>query len=117
MAHAFNSALPGWLVIVAQRHIESMHETTELEAASLGPLVRDASRALCAVVGCAKTYVAMFAEAPGFAHLHVHVVPRDASMPEEFRGPRMFGYLQGPPEDWVSLERRRELALSLRAAL
>ena len=57
VAHAFNTALPGWLVLVLQRHIESLDELTEAEAAELGPLIRRVSLSLKTVVGCVKTYV------------------------------------------------------------
>ena len=116
VVHSFNSSLLGWLVIVPRRHIESMHELSDAEAAVLGPLVRDVSGALVRVLGCAKTYVIMLAEAPGFTHLHVHVVPRAHDMPEEFRGTQVFGYLKRPSEEWVPLDARRDLALRLRAA-
>ena len=56
----------------------------------------------------------LFAEADGFAHLHVHVVPRMADQPDDRRGPDVFGYLQDghalPPEQ------RDEVAEALVAA-
>ena len=55
VAHAFNTAMPGWLVLVVRRHIEAIDELTDDEAAELGPLIRDVSRALREVVGCQKT--------------------------------------------------------------
>ena len=62
VVHAYNSALPGWLVLVVQRHIESLDELTEQEAAELGPLIRRVSLSLKSVIGCKKTYVIQFAE-------------------------------------------------------
>ncbi len=38
----------------------------------------------------------LYAEAEGFAHLHVHLVPRMPDQPEERRGPAVFGYLAQP---------------------
>ena len=62
VVHAFDTSLPGWLVLVLQRHIESLDELTEQEAAELGALIRRVSLSLKAVVGCVKTYVIQFAE-------------------------------------------------------
>jgi diadenosine tetraphosphate (Ap4A) HIT family hydrolase len=101
VAHAFNSALPGWLVVLPRRHVLSMAELTEPELAELGPLVGGLSRALADVVGCEKTYVMQFSEAEGFTHLHIHLVPRMPDQPEDVRGPRVFEYLRRPEAEWV----------------
>jgi len=34
----------------------------------------------------------MYMEAEGFAHLHVHLIPRFADTPADHRGPRIFEY-------------------------
>ncbi|MEV6206004.1 HIT family protein [Kitasatospora sp. NPDC051914] len=115
VAHAFNSSLPGWLVLVPRRHVTSLAALTDEEAAGLGRWQVRLSRALAEVTGCAKTYVAQFAEAEGFAHVHFHVVPRGVDHPAEFRGPRVFGLLGAEPA--VGPEEMDGLALRLRAAL
>lgn len=107
VALSFNSGLEGWLVITPLRHVESLTELTAEEAASLGTLLRDASTALEAVTGCVKTYVMLFAEADGFAHVHFHIVPRMPDQPAEFKGPNVFGYLKQTPS---SDQRRDEVA-------
>ena len=71
VAHAFGSAVPGWLVLLPRRHVLSIAELTGPEAASLGTWQLRISRALHNVLGCEKTYVAQFAEAPGFAHVEL----------------------------------------------
>jgi diadenosine tetraphosphate (Ap4A) HIT family hydrolase len=75
VAHAFGTSLPGWLVVLPRRHVTALVELTPSEAADLGPLLREVSSALCRVTGCEKTYVALFAEAEGFSHVHFHVIP------------------------------------------
>jgi diadenosine tetraphosphate (Ap4A) HIT family hydrolase len=62
-------------------------ELDEPESATLGPLLRDVTRALQTVLGCTKTYVALFAESKGFAHLHFHVLPRMAEWTDDELGP------------------------------
>jgi hypothetical protein len=75
------------------------------------------SRALHQVLGCQKTYIAQFAEAEGFSHVHFHVVPRPPNLPQEFRGPGIFQMMRPdrPPVteqrmDWAD---SREHALDL----
>ncbi|GAB3762686.1 HIT family protein [Microlunatus parietis] len=117
VAHAFDSALAGWLVFLPTRHVTSFAELTEAAAAEVGPMLLGLSRALQKVVGCVKTYQMMFAEAEGFSHLHIHLVPRAADLAPELIGPNVFGYLKHPREEWVPTERMDELARELRAAL
>ena len=62
VAHAFNTSLPGWLVVVSMRHVASFAELTEAKAASLGPLLHRTSKALQEVTGAVKTYMVLFAE-------------------------------------------------------
>jgi diadenosine tetraphosphate (Ap4A) HIT family hydrolase len=116
VAHSFNSALLGWLVVVPRRHIESIHELSDDESVQLGRLLRRASKALVEVVGCQKTYVMMFAEAPGFHHVHFHVVPRAPDLDTDHRGSSIFEYLKHPEAEWIPLAEQDELALALRSA-
>jgi len=101
LAHAFNTSWPGWLVLLPTTHATALAELEPQAAAELGPLLRDVSAALDAVVGCVKTYVVLFAEAEGFGHLHFHVIPRMADQPDELQGPRIFRLLGLPPDQWV----------------
>lgn len=117
VAHATGCALPGWLVLVAKRHVTRYAELTAAEAAELGLLSWQVSRALTTVTGCAKTYVAMFSEAAGFEHLHVHLVPRAADLPAGERGPAVFTYLRRPAAEWVTPEATDTLAEEVAAAL
>ncbi|MEU3463462.1 HIT family protein [Streptomyces sp. NPDC006733] len=117
VAHAIDTALPGWLVLVPRRHVTTVHDLTDAEAAALGTWQVGLSRALHRVTGCVKTYVVQFAEAEGFSHVHFHIVPRMAELPRELRGPRVFGLLQRPDGERVPAERADDIARSLRRAL
>jgi diadenosine tetraphosphate (Ap4A) HIT family hydrolase len=117
VAHAFDSALPGWLVAVPLRHVTSFDELSDAEASSFGPLVRRCSAALREVTGCSKTYLAFFAEAEGFAHLHVHLVPRMPWFGPDHVGPQVFGLLGRAATERVAEEERDTLARRLRDAL
>ena len=117
VAHAFNSTLPGWLVLVPTRHVKSFTELTPEAADEVGGLVRRLGAALEAVTGCVKTYLMQFSEAEGFSHLHLHLVPRLPDHPAAARGPRVFAYLADDEAEWLPATDRDSLALSVRAAL
>jgi diadenosine tetraphosphate (Ap4A) HIT family hydrolase len=69
------------------------------------------------VLGCQKTYVAQFAEAEGFAHVHFHVVPRPPDLARELRGPRIFQLLDAADDSRVGAEEMTRLAAELAAQL
>lgn len=117
VVHAYNSALPGWLVLVVQRHIESLDELTEQEASELGPLIRRVSLSLKSVVGCTKTYVIQFAEARQHPHVHFHIVPRMADQPAERRSAGIMGYLGVSREERISEGRMNEIGAEIRSHL
>jgi len=117
VVHSYNTSLPGWLVLVARRHIESIDALTEDEAMELGQLLRRVSLALREVTGCVKTYVMQFAEQAEHPHVHFHVVPRLADQPEDRRGPQVFGYLGVSDEDRVPEKTLLALAAQIRSIL
>jgi diadenosine tetraphosphate (Ap4A) HIT family hydrolase len=117
VAHAFNSTLPGWLVLLPTRHITSFTELAPEAADELGGFVRRLAGALEAVTGCEKTYLMQFSEAEGFSHLHLHLVPRMPDHPEETRGPRVFAYLDPDEAQWLPEANRDDIALRVRTAL
>ena len=103
VAHAFDSSLPGWLVVLPRRHLLSLVRAGAAQRlTSSARCLSDVSRALERVTGCLKTYVMLFAEAEGFAHLHLHVVPADArSARIRERGPAIFARLGRPEHERV----------------
>ena len=117
VVHSYNTSLPGWLVLVARRHITAIDELTDEEAAELGVLLRRASAALRQVTGCGKTYVCQFAEQAEHPHVHFHVIPRLADQPDDRRGPRVFGYLGVPDEERIGEERMNAIAAEVRRLL
>lgn len=117
VVHAFNSTLPGWLVLLPVRHVDALADLVPEAAAELGSLVRRLSTALEAVTGCVKTYLMQFSEAVGFSHLHLHLVPRSPDHPDELRGPRVFGYLSDDEDAWLAECERDRVAMALRRAL
>ena len=102
VVHCNATTIPGWLVLVARRHIEAIDELTHDEALELGILLHQMSKALKEVVKCTKTYVVQFAEAEGHHHVHFHVIPRMVDQPEETRGTKIFNYLGVSEQERVS---------------
>jgi diadenosine tetraphosphate (Ap4A) HIT family hydrolase len=102
--------LPGWLVVASRRHVTALDELGVEEAQALGRLLQSASVALRQVLGCEKTYVMLFAEQPGYGHMHVHVVPRMPWFGETERSAASLRFLRAPEEEWVSTEERERLA-------
>jgi diadenosine tetraphosphate (Ap4A) HIT family hydrolase len=117
VAHAINSAVPGWLVLVPRRHVTAIAALTDAEAVTLGSWQVRLSRALAQVLGCQKTYVAQFAEAEGFAHVHFHVVPRPPDLARDLRGPRIFQLLDAQSDARVGDQEMSRLAAELAAEL
>ncbi len=117
LVHAYDSAIEGWMVLVVRRHITAVAELSDAEAQELGPLLKQVSHTLHEVVGCAKTYVAQFAESPHHPHVHVHVIPRSGEQADELRGPRIFSQLGVPEGRRVPEARMHEIAAAMRAHL
>jgi len=117
VAHAIDSSLPGWLVLVPRRHVLAVADLSDDEAAGLGTWLVRLSRALQSITGCDKTYIVQMAEKPGFAHVHFHVIPRMADAPAELTGPGIFAHLQAGAAPPISANDMDALALRLRADL
>jgi diadenosine tetraphosphate (Ap4A) HIT family hydrolase len=90
---------------VLKRHAEALHVLTEDECAELGTLQWAVAKTLASQTGCAKEYVAFFAEMPGFHHVHFHVVPRAVDLPADLRGGKVFALLQAARDDVVAPDR------------
>jgi diadenosine tetraphosphate (Ap4A) HIT family hydrolase len=117
VVHCDSTSLLGWTVLVVRRHVAALADLTDDEAAALGPLVRDVSRALHALVGCEKTYVVQFAEHPQHRHVHVHLVPRPEGLADDHVGPGIFQFLGVDEGDRVSEADMNHFAGGLRSAL
>ena len=117
VVHSYNTALPGWLVLVIRRHIESLDQMTDAEALELGLLIRKTSVALKEITGCLKTYVIQFAEAKEHPHVHFHIVPRMVDQPQNRKSIFIFGYLGVAEEERVSEEEMNEIGRQVRPFL
>lgn len=117
LAHAYNTSLLGWLVLIARRHIEALHELTPAEATELGALLRDVSLALKDCRGCQKTYVMQFAESKEHPHVHFHIVPRMPDQAPEDLAYRIMRRLGVPWSERCEDAEMNRLAQALRERL
>ena len=117
VAHAFDSALPGWLVLVPTRHVSGLHELTSDEAIVMGDLLVRLSKALREVVGCDKTYTMLVAEMHGFGHVHFHVVPRMSNFAPDEIGPQVFTFVGRPPGERLSDDDQDAISIRIGLAL
>jgi diadenosine tetraphosphate (Ap4A) HIT family hydrolase len=114
--HAYPCDLRGWLVLVLRRHAAALHELSQDEWRELGELQARTVEILRAHTGCAKEYIACFAEKPGFNHIHVHVVARYEDLPDSRKGPAIFEALRATPQQSVAVTDLSAFCLELKAA-
>lgn len=117
VAHAFNTSLPGWLILVTREHVTALDSLDAEGHAELGTLLGQLSQALRTLTRCEKTYVMQFSETPGYHHLHVHLVPRMPDLPEDRTGPKVFGYLDVPENEQIPPTERDRIGLAIRSTL
>ncbi len=105
LEHTANpTAVLGWLRLIIRRHVEALHELKDTEWLELKQLLAASTSALHAITGSDKEYLMCFAEGEGTRHLHLHVVPKDAKLPEDQRGAKIFSLLNVSADHAVSDE-------------
>jgi diadenosine tetraphosphate (Ap4A) HIT family hydrolase len=94
--HAYPCQYKGWLVIVAKRHITSIHELKHEEFQEYTIILERAVKLLSKEISCEKVYNMTFGEMPGFTHLHYHAVAVPHDLAPELRGAKIFAFLKEP---------------------
>jgi len=82
------SGVPGWMMMVARRHVAGPAQFNEREIASFGPTWCHLQRVLLEVTGALRIYTAAMGESS--PHFHGHLVPRYAGMPKAAKGWAVF---------------------------
>src|SRR5260221_8225746 len=82
------SGVPGWMMMVARRHVPGPAHFDARETASFGPTWCHLQRVLLDVTGALRIYTAAMGESS--PHFHGHLVPRFAQMPKESKGWAVF---------------------------
>lgn len=78
------SGVPGWMMMVARRHVPGPAHFDAREVASFGPTWCHLQRVLLEVTGALRIYTAAMGESS--PHFHGHLVPRFATMPKDAKG-------------------------------
>ena len=78
--------VPGWMMLISQRHVGGPAHFDDREAASFGPTLRHLERTLEQVTGALRIYTAAMGES--HPHFHCHMVPR---YPETPKGAKAWG--------------------------
>lgn len=84
MAPAALGGMPGHVLVATKRHVETILDLTEDEAAELGRAVRRAARAVSEVFDPDGILVSQHNGASAFQtvpHVHVHVIPKRSDAP------------------------------------
>ena len=115
--HAYPVALVGWLVIVLRRHSAALHDLAAEEFDELARIEAALLPLLATMLRCEKEYVACFAEAEHFRHVHFHVVPVSAELPARLRGTQSFDLLKIESGQAGPAAEVRALCQALRQAL
>ncbi len=89
--HAYPSGLLGWLVILPKRHVEAIHELTDLENREFGRIYPKVIEALHRITKSKKEYVFQIAKGSGFKHVHYHVISIDKKLPADIGVVKIFG--------------------------
>lgn len=117
LEHAYPTKLISWVVLVLKRHAEALHELSAAELIEMGELLGRTAKALRDETGCEKEYLACFAEADHFHHVHIHIVPRAVDLPLELQGPRIFELLNPASGEVATPEDITDFSERLRARL
>jgi len=75
--------LPGWMMLIAKRHVAGPAHFTDLEAGNFGPVLRHLEKKLEEVTGALRIYTAALGESS--PHFHCHMVPRYKHMPNDVK--------------------------------
>jgi len=78
------SGVPGWMMLVARRHVAGPAQFDSREIASFGPTWCHLQRVLLEVTGALRIYTAALGESS--AHFHGHLIPRFEQMPKDAKG-------------------------------
>jgi diadenosine tetraphosphate (Ap4A) HIT family hydrolase len=82
------AGVPGWMMMIARRHVAGPAQFDPREIASFGPTWCHLQRVLLEVTGALRVYTAAMGESS--PHFHGHLVPRFAQMPKEAKGWSVF---------------------------
>ncbi|MBP3965624.1 HIT family protein [Paenibacillus lignilyticus] len=79
------TAYLGYVMVELKRHTPGLGDLSVQEAAAVGVIVNEVSRALKDVLRAEHIY--SFVQGDGVPHFHMHLIPRYAGTPDHYRNP------------------------------
>jgi diadenosine tetraphosphate (Ap4A) HIT family hydrolase len=101
--HAEPAGVPGWMLLIAKRHVAGPAHFDEREAAGFGLVLRHVERVLEQVTGALRIYTAAMGESD--PHFHAHMVPRYATMPRDAKAWSVFDLQRAVGAGEVAIDR------------
>ena len=108
--HAEPAGVPGWMMLIARRHVAGPAHFDDREAAVFGVALRHFERVLEQVTGALRIYTAAMGES--HPHFHAHMVPRHAAMPRDARAWSVFDLQRAVAAGEVALDQRAHAEIS-----
>lgn len=115
--HLHPTDILGWVVLATRKHRHALHDLTDEEWAEMSRILPVLCACLHELTGSDKEYLAQFAEAAGFSHVHVHVIPRAREWPTEWRGFHVHNAMGAAALNPVSADEMTTFACRLKALL
>ena len=111
------AGVPGWMMMIAKRHVAGPAHFDDREAAAFGPALRHFERVLEQVTGALRIYTAAMGES--HPHFHAHMVPRTATMPRDAKAWSVFDLQRAVGAGEVPIDRAEvaRIAEAYRSAL
>jgi diadenosine tetraphosphate (Ap4A) HIT family hydrolase len=101
--HGDPAGVPGWMMLITQRHVGGPAHFDDAETAAFGPALRHFERVLEQVTGAVRIYTAAMGES--HPHFHAHMVPRYARMPRDARAWSVFDLQRAVGAGEVAIDR------------
>ena len=104
--------VPGWMMLLSQRHVPGPAHFDDREAESFGVTLRHLQRVLEEVTGALRIYTAAMGESS--PHFHAHMVPRTPAMPKDAKAWGVFDLQRAAAAGEIEVDLAAARALSAR---
>jgi len=102
--------VPGWMMLISQRHVGGPAHFDDREAESFGKALRHFERVLEEVTGALRIYTAAMGES--HPHFHAHMVPRYREMPKGAKAWGVFDLQRAAGAGEISVDAAEVLRVS-----
>lgn len=111
LRHSLETDISGYLVLQSKRHFLDLSEACAQELTTYGGILGCAMKSIRHATQCERVYTFSLAEA--VPHFHVHIIPRSADFPSQYKGRGIMSYPTVPGADAKAVD---EICVRLKAA-